>query len=141
MKGSELMIQLELVQLMQLVGNRKTRNYFLVFLIFIYFLKINFKLYTVIIITIINQIIIQTELGKIPENFDKSELGQTEKSSIIYNRLETHKNCKIKLSYFVYLAKANNPPAKINKIKLERIELNQNIATKIINQAIKYNIF
>gem|GEM_PF-3646337 len=55
--------------------------------IFFYFSsKIFFKLYQVIKITIISQIIIQINSGintKISENFFKSELGQTLKSSII----------------------------------------------------------
>jgi len=114
--------------------------YYYIFLVY-FFLKINFKLYQVIAITKISQTIIQTELGKKLENFSKSELGQTLKSSIIKIILEIHKNCKTKLSYLVYLAKANNHPANINKIQLDNIELNQNTATKIINAEIKYNIF
>ena len=102
-----------------------------------YFFKINLKLYIVIKITLINQIIIQTDSGTIQEKAFKSELGQTLKSSIINIILEIHKNCKTKLSYLVYFAKANNIADKAKIIKLETTELNQNIATKTIKPAKK----
>jgi hypothetical protein len=113
-------------------------------LCFHYFFKINLKFIAVINNTIISQIYIHTTCGikiNISLNFNKSELGQTLKSSIIYNSVATHKNCKIYESKFHFLAKKINHHAIINKIRLENIELNQKIQVKIINQAKKYITF
>ena len=77
-------------------------------------------------------------MTKILLNFERSELGQTLKSSIIYNIEAIHKNCKIIESNFDFLASSIKIQASNNKIILEKIELNQKIAVKIINQAKEY---
>lgn len=90
------------------------------------------RLSAVIRSTIINQIIIQIDWGitiKISENFERSELGHTLKSSIIKRILATHRNCRIIVSYDVYFARVMSIPARISKITKEITELNQNIQT------------
>jgi hypothetical protein len=84
--------------------------------------------------TIINQIIIHKESGintNIFPNFSISELGQTLKSSIIYNRVVIHKNCNISASYSLFFDKLNIIHAKENNINDHIIELNQTIAVNI----------
>jgi len=104
-----------------------------------YFFKILLILKYVISKTITNHKIIQINCGiiiKISLNFAKSELGHILKSSIINKTLANHKNCRSIESSLVFSAININPQANNNKITLEKIELNQKIATKIIANAI-----
>lgn len=74
-------------------------------------------------------------------NFDKSELGQTLKSSIIKRTLTNHKNDKKIESNFVCFAKnIKSNPSTIN-IRLDRIELNNTIEVNIISPHKKYITF
>ena len=109
----------------------KLKNFWFKF--YIYFLNINFKFIQVIINTIINQTIIQTDCGiitKISLNLFKSELGPPLKSSIIYKIELIQRNCKIIESNFDFFANKNNNAANTNNNKLEKNELYQKIPVK-----------
>jgi hypothetical protein len=94
--------------------------------------------------TIMNQIIIQTDCGimtNISENFERSEVGQTLKSSMIKRTLATQRNCKMILSYEVYFAKSISIQASSNKMIKDIMELNQMIQVKTSRAAKMYSIF
>jgi len=78
---------------------------------------------------------------KISLNFDRSELGQTLKSSIICNSEVTHRNCKTSESKFVFFASNINTHDIKNNIIVETISVNHHTQENIINHAKKYITF